>query len=341
MRICTLKLSDFRRFETYYLECHPKMNCIIGENGAGKTSLLEALWMAVAAASFRTHKVDPLIRKDMKEAKIELHFETDGVDQRLAFTLKGHHKEIFHNQTKLNLSNLIGLLLAVVISTEDLHLIEGEPSKRRYFLDLMLSQTDPLYLWHMKRYNRGLKSKNQLLKAKHLKPIPFFEEEMSKSGAYISEKRSLLAHELSEEALPFLEKVSGKKSTLRFEIPFWTKDELQAKWLKDRSAEVRLGSTLSGPHREDLKIFLDEKEAKLFASMGEKKSLVIALKLAQCKLIEKLSGYMPFLLVDDYASHLDEHRQESFFHLLNNQGQVFLTNPVPLTFMKEGLVIQV
>ena len=341
MRIHKLQVSDFRRFETYALECHPKINCIVGENGTGKTSLLEALWITVAASSFRTHKIHHLIRKDQKAAKVEICFETDGVEQNLSFAVKGHEKEVVHNQTKLAVTNLIGLMLAVVISVEDLDLIEGEPAKRRYFLDLMLSQTDPLYLWHIKRYNRGLKNKNKLLKAKHLKPIPFFEEEMAKSGAYVSEKRLLLAQELTLEAHPYLEKVSGKKACLHVEMPTWTKEGLKERWLKERESEVRFGSTLSGPHREDLKIFLDEKEAKHFASMGEKKSLVIALKLAQCRLIEKLSGYVPFVLVDDYASHLDEGRQESFFKLLQEQGQVFLTNPVPLPYMKEGSIISI
>jgi recF protein len=271
MRICTLKLANFRRFNDFQLECHPKINCIIGENGTGKTSLLEALWLSVAASSFRTHKMGHLIQTEKKEARIELCFETDGVEQSLSFSLKGHDKEIIHNRTKLTLSNLIGLLLAVVISSEDLDLIEGEPSKRRYFLDLMLSQTDPLYLWHMKRYNKGLKAKNQLLKSKHIKPIPFFEEEMAKSGSYISERRSTLAQALSIDALPFLEAISSKSARLRFEMPRWSKEELQARWLKDRNMELRLGSTLSGPHREDLKLFLDEKEAKHFASIGGKK----------------------------------------------------------------------
>ena len=340
MRIQSVSLSDFRRFNHFQLDCHPKINCIIGENGTGKTTLLEAIWATVSTASFRTHKIQNLIQSNKKEAKIGLDFEIDGVEQRLSFHLKGQTKEVMHNQTKLALSNLIGVLLGVVISTEDLDLIEGDPAKRRYFLDLMLSQTDPLYLWHMRRYNKGLKNKNHLLKSRNLKPIPFFEEEMAKSGVYISLKRSSLIHELAQDAIPFLHQICLRQCALRFEIPVWTKDELKNKWLKERAAEERLGYTLSGPHRDDLKIYLDEKEAKHFASMGEKKSLAMSLKLAQCHLIKKISNTEPFLLVDDYSSHLDGSRQENFFALLASQGQVFLTNPSSLNYIYEGQIIR-
>lgn len=338
--ILQCRLKDFRRFADFTLDCHPQINCLVGQNGTGKTTLLEALWTLVSTVSFRTHKMHHLIHAEKKEAAIFLGFETSGVTQSLQFSLQGSSKTVLHNSHRIGLSDLIGILLGVVISTEDLALIEGEPAKRRYFLDLMLSQTDPLYLWHLRRYVKGLKAKNHLLKARNIKPIPSFEEEMGKSGAYIAAKRHHLAQALSLHTLPYLDYLSFKENTLQFAIPLAHSEELKARWVKERPSELRLGTTLSGPHRDDLKIFWQNKEAKHFASLGEKKSLMIALKLAQCRLIERLSGSLPFLLVDDFSSHLDTGRQANFFAILQTLGQVFLTNPEPLSYFSSAHVIE-
>ncbi len=322
-----LKLSNFRNYKTLSVTFSPNVNLIQGENGLGKTNLLEAIHLLSTGRSFRTANLSDLIRHGAPGFLVQAEIERDGIDQSIAMSYDGTNRKVKINATTHNnFSNVLGLLPSVLYAPYDHALIAGAPAERRRFLNMHIAQIDPVYVHHLLRYGKALKQRNALLKSKQEASIEVWEAQLAHSGAYLINRRQ----KAIEELFPHLKSLSDVNFTIVYE-PSLTGD-LKEQWKQSRKKDLIMGSTLAGPHRDDMVISADGKSAKAFSSEGQKRSCLAALKLAQWGALKEEVGDDPLIAIDDFGVHLDEEKTQQLFEEVKGLGQVFLTTPLPLPF---------
>lgn len=332
MEISKLILRNFRCFEAIEVPFAKGVNLIQGKNGAGKTSLLEALYLLSTGRSFLTSHFTDLIHEKRPHFYIEVHFIRDGVLQMLSVGFDGKIKRIHYNTTSFqSFVPVLGILPSVLYSPKDSTLISGSPQERRRFLNIQLAQTDPLYVHHLMRYHKAMKHRNALLKIKSEGAIESWEQMMGESAHYLMNKRFLLIESLRLKIQSFARELSGENEAfdLHYEPSISLKrieqiQELLARW---RPKELIVGSTMIGPHRDDMHITYQGKEAKTFASEGQKRTCIAALKIGEWEILKEQTETIPLFSIDDFGVHLDPQRTEILQEKLGSLGQVLLTSP--------------
>jgi DNA replication and repair protein RecF len=334
-----IKGRDFRNFNEFQVDFHSSGNLVLGRNAQGKSNLLEAIYFLTTGQSFRTSRLADLIKQEKENFFLESSFTKSSLPQSLKVFYQSDKKAVFCNETKSPyLTSLLGGIQGVLMSPEDEQLIKGSPQGRRKFLDIMLSQIDPLYVRYLFRYYRSMKQRNVLLKERNFSLIAPFENQMAQSGAYIISKRELLVSYLQPYCQQYHTKLSGSEEifTLTYKPCLNMEDkDLQSKqqqllevFSKDREREALFGSTLKGPHKDELAFVIDEQEAKYFSSQGQKRCCLASLRLAQWHHLKDQVGEIPLLLIDDFGTSLDPNRSERLFSIVKNSGaQWFLTMP--------------
>lgn len=342
MEVSRLILRNFRCYEEVEIPLAGGVNLIHGKNGAGKTSLLEAFYLLSTGRSFLTPHLSNLVRKEMPHFYVEAHFIRDGVEQMLSIGFDGKNRRIHYNNTLFqNFSHVLGILPSVLYSPKDSTLITGTPQERRRFLNIQLAQTNPLYVHHLMRYHKAMKHRNALLKVKSEAAIESWERMMGESARFLMQKRSELTELLRPKVELFAKELSDDEDffDLHYEpsISLKRMDQIEELLAKQRPKELIIGSTLIGPHRDDLHITYKKKEAKNFASEGQKRTCIAALKIAEWEVLKKQTETTPLFAIDDFGVHLDPKRTEVLQEKLNHLGQVLLTAP---TSSEEGLHIE-
>ncbi|NDD59341.1 MAG: DNA replication/repair protein RecF [Chlamydiae bacterium] len=344
----SLILRNFRNHSDLELSFSPTINLIVGDNGVGKTSLLEAIHLISTGRSFRTSQLQELIGIGHSHFYLEAHFIKDDISQTLKIGYNGQSKKIEHNSTYLpSFSNLLGILPSVLYAPKDIALIMGSPDDRRRFLNLYLSQKDPLYVYHLLRYTKALKHRNFLLKkGPQTDPLEIecFEKEMANSSVYLMQQRqhALSTFELKISSIaPTLTKNQEKftmhyEPSLSMQNPF-SKESLAEAYKKYRKKELLLKTSLVGPHRDDFTISLNHQLAKSFCSEGQKRSFLSALKIAEWSLLLENHKKNPLMCIDDIGVHLDPSRLHLLEEAIHSLGQVFLTSPKEPPHLKAKL----
>lgn len=331
MQIQKLKANCFRLFSEKNLDFLPGLNFIIGENAKGKTTLLEALYLLMAGKSFRTHNFTDLVQKEASFFKIEAYFEKWGVSQSLKMTMQENERYLCYNSSKLNtLSGLLGILQGVLITPHDLELIKGSPGIRRHYLDLQIAQTDPLYVHHFMRYAKGLKVRNSQLRSRNLHAIDVFEEMIAEAASYIMEKREAAVSGLNPYVNDYYHQISGKNEPIHLlyapSLKSSSKESILDQLKIARKKDMELGFSRIGPHKDDLNLLISGNFAKSFASEGEMRSLILALKLAEWKHMKGSIHICPLLFVDEIGISLDSLRFENLINIFSTLGQVIITS---------------
>ena len=335
MFLKSLILKNFRNYSSLNVAFSKGINLIVGDNGMGKTNLLEAINLLSTGRSFKTAKLEDLIQDGKSHFFLEATFVKEDVTQTLKIGYDRKTKVIEYNSTKLEaFSHILGIIPSTLYCPKDLNLIAGAPTDRRRFLNVLLAQNDPLYVHHLFRYMRALKHRNALLKVKKLAGIDSFENEMILSGIYLAKTREKTLCELEELLKPLLKTFSQNSES--YSVKYLSSinlktQNLQKKYKEElarlRPKELLLKATLFGPHRDDVGIFHNEKLAKQFASEGQKRSFVAALKCCEWQLLQKQHSKKPLMCIDDFGVHLDDQRKQHFEDLLEGFGQVFITMP--------------
>ncbi len=335
MSLRSLYLQGFRSYKEACFEFIPGLNLIAGPNAQGKTNVLEAIYYLMVGRSFRTAHSKDFIHRDMDHFYVEAHFCKYGIDQTLSWHMQGQKRQIRYNHTPLaSLSHLFGLIQGVIMTPDDVQLIKGPPLLRRQFLDLQLAQTDPLYVHHLIRYTRAMRQRNQLLKEKKRATLESWEHEMAHSASYlILQRRSKLqALQLCCERI--YATLSGEKESFR--LIYCSKAALckegqeikefhLQQYQKNRDREMGLGLTLVGPHKEDILMELGGHDIRYFASEGQQRSCIAALRLGEWEHLKQTTEEPPLLMIDDVGISLDDQRRQRLFEQLSSLGQVFLT----------------
>lgn len=348
MYLKRLLLRNFRNYAEAEAVFSPSVNLIQGDNGQGKTNLLEAIHIVSTGRSFRASNLSDLIRFGQSFFYIEAEFVKEEVAQSLRIYYDDATRKVQYNQTVYpTLTSLLGILPSVLLSPDDLSLVSGNPAERRRFLDIHIAQTDPLYVHHLGRYFKAMKQRNHLLRGKNEVSIQAWEQMMAQSASYLVQKRKRAIADLQAPSVQWMEVLSCHKDAIAISyqsslsLPKEENDtalHFQHLWQKMRPKELHIGATLIGPHRDDLSIQLADKPAKIFSSEGQKRSCISSLRFAQWEQMAKTLGHPPILGIDDFGIQLDKERQFQLKAHLPKFRQVFLTSPFPLREDSEGTI---
>lgn len=347
MIVRELQIINFRNLRFVRAEFDQGLNVIHGANAQGKTNVLEALYLLVTGRSFRTtdeREMIPWMRDEYQATLIRSAIEKRTGEERFLLTFNQAEKRIFVNGEPIRrLGELIGRINAVLFTPNDLQLVRGSPGGRRRFLDVELSQISRSYLHHLQRYDLALRQRNALLKQHQRRPelrseLEAWDPQLVEHGAELIVARSQAVASLSAHAAQAYERIAGPHE--RFALayrpaPAWpesaeiTLDQAHERFTRvlrqSTDDDIRRGATSHGPHRDDFDFLLDGRDAKAFASQGQQRSCVLALKLAEMKFMEEATNEVPLLLLDDLMSELDEARSRAFLERLDPRVQTFIT----------------
>ncbi|HYT60511.1 MAG TPA: DNA replication/repair protein RecF [Haliangiales bacterium] len=331
MHLAHLRLREFRNYARLDVDFTAGFHLLLGPNAQGKTNILEAIYLLATLRSFRGVGGAQMIRHGQKgyfvgatllsQRRHEIKMYWSATERRLSLD----------GQPVRKLTDYLGVLRVVVFCTEDLQLIKGTARMRRRFLDLLLSQTHPAYLPLLQRYTQALRSRNALLK----QPTPdeaaleSFSHEVIQLGNQIVDRRRELAPKLSPLVRLAYRRVAHDAEELRLEYQASVKRDFAVELAQSRSRERTCRTTVVGPHRDEVQLLLNDRSAAQFGSEGQKRTLAIALKMAQAEYLSGIHGSPPILLIDDVMGELDAKRRAGFLPLLESthkgRGQVLLT----------------
>ncbi|MBE6998667.1 MAG: DNA replication/repair protein RecF [Ruminococcaceae bacterium] len=351
MPIHSVQLENFRNFESLSCSFSPHVNLISGENAQGKTNLIEALFYFSAQKSFRAPKDEILIRRDAPFFRISETLFNGVRDFTLEVTLeRGKKKHLLLNDIpQRKSSDVIGILPVVLFTPDDLYLIKAGASERRRLLDLPLCQIRPFYYETLSRYNRTLRMKRALLKEEYNEKnrtlCDAYNADMARSASEIISMRKNFCDSLTKEAKMLHESLSGGREELIIHYktiskadpeasPRENEDKIYARLTELMHSEFEAETPLSGIHKDDLNISINDFAAKNYASQGQMRSIALSLKLAERELIEMDTGCQPVLFLDDVLSELDTGRKNFILNHIH-RGQIFITCCDPITLSKE------
>jgi len=363
MRINSLKIKGFRNLNKIELSFDDDKSvfALIGQNGHGKTNILEAMYMCALSKSFRTRVNQDLITFDDDFCRIESKVSVNSEEKELEIivTSSPPQKVLKVNGVKRPAKDFVGILKAVFFSPDDLSEMAFAPKLRRRYMDVILSQLDSAYLDDLIRYQDVTRQRNALLKqikegrAKSSE-LDFWDEKLAELGLSIIQKRADLIFRLQKLIKKLYQSISQTKDELEIRYISETvkadnKESLITFIQKNHDRDIATGVTQIGPHRDDLGFMINGHDMVYFASRGEWRSLVLALKFAEIQLIEEKCGEKPILLLDDVFSELDEIRQKYLFEAIKGT-QTFITtthkefldgiSPSPVVFeVKSGTIL--
>jgi DNA replication and repair protein RecF len=331
VHLARLRLRDFRNYARMDADLSPGFHLLLGDNAQGKTNILEAVYLMATLRSFRGVGSAQMIRHGQKGYFVGGKVVAQGERDVKMYWSAAERSLSLDGRPVKRLGDYLGALRAVVFCTEDLQLVKGTSRIRRRFLDLLLSQTHPTYLPLLQRYAAALRSRNALLKRSTPDEMALesFSRELVGAGDEIIRLRRELIPKLSPLARLAYRRISNDAEELRMEYLPSVKKDFAVELAQSRRREQSYRSTIVGPHRDDLQLLQNEKSAAQFGSEGQKRTLSIALKMAQAEYLTGIHGAPPVLLIDDVMGELDVKRRSGFLPLLERshhaRGQVFMT----------------
>lgn len=347
MNISRIRLLNIRNYEEADISFPATVIVLYGNNGQGKTNLLEALYTGCIGKSYRGVTDVDLLRKSATNGSVIIDFIRNETEQNIKIVFSLHEKKrVSVNDTKVRTRELFGILQEVMFSPEDLQLIKGNPALRRRFLDMEISQTNPSYYKMLLQYNKAVSQRNILLKRmKYEKDISLHEWDLqlARLSAYIVNKRKESLEKISVVVKEIYRNLTSEKEIVKLTYiqPYKgstvedTEDVYYELLRKNREKDIYRQSTSIGPHRDDFVVENDLGELKKFGSQGQQRTAVLALKMAELEFIKKENGEYPILLLDDVMSELDEERRNALLSFVQGKVQTFITTTDDSFFRKE------
>ena len=335
MKVISLETQNYRNISDGKLTADPDINIIYGNNAQGKTNLLEAIWLFTGAKSFRGAKDNEFIRFKEQNAKISLKFKSRGRVQNSSIIFS-EKKEVVLNKVKLQSANeLRGGFGAVIFAPAHLTLVSEGPSVRRKYLDGVLCGLKPKYSAALNDYAKAVSQRSSILRdAKYhselIELCSVFEQQAAAAGSYISETRKKFVDFISPVIGEYYGGISKSREKLEIEYESSANDGdysvygLLKSFEKSRNEDIITGNTSVGPHRDDLKIFINGVPARDYASQGQMRSIVLALKLGEAYTIANFINEEPVILLDDIMSELDSYRKKYILNSIKGR-QIFIT----------------
>jgi len=361
MRLVSISLRGFRNHSDTVLEFSGGTNIILGDNGQGKTNILEAISYLCLTKSFYASSDTLVLGFDHSFFEVKGLLTSDsGVeyDVRVTYVLESKEKAYFQNKRRMEpLHTIIGRFPVVILSPEHAPITFGGPVERRKFLDIVLSQASASYAEDILEYRRIVRQRNKILldaKIGRMDPgtaLEPWDEQLARVGSRVTYKRKTFIHEFhpylvsayrhitdsaESPAMKYIPSPDVHGSVSEEDMVQIVRSELRER----RWEEIHLGTSLVGPHRDEIAFTINDKDLRKYASQGQHKTYLIALKIAEFYYLKEHRGETPIVLLDDVFSELDPHRTKRVLHFLGDLSQTFITSTTPVLFDETFLVGQ-
>ena len=331
MYIEKIKLNNFRNYEQLELDLNKDINIIYGNNAQGKTNILEAIFLSSFGKSFRTNKEKEMIRFNEQSCLVEIFYQKKDRDGKVKIDI-GNKKQISLNGIKLKkLSELLGNINIVIFTPDDINILKDGPASRRRFLDMMIGQLRPNYVYNLNMYLKTIEQRNNYLRQirEENKPeemLEIWDENLAEYGEKIYIYRNEFINKILNKINNIHKNITDAKEEIRIEyLSNCDNKENYLKLLKERrKLDIIKGYTTKGIHRDDFVIYINDKEVSTYGSQGQNRTAVLSLKLSELQVVYDEIGEYPILLLDDFMSELDEVRRKNFLNNIKNT-QVILT----------------
>ena len=331
MYIKNIKLCNFRNYEQLDLELNKNINIIYGDNAQGKTNILESIFLCGFGKSFRTTKEKEMIQFNKDSALVEILYQKKDRDGKVKIEI-GAKKQISVNGIKIKkLSELLGNINIVIFTPDDINILKNGPDKRRRFLNMMIGQLRPNYIYNLNMYLNTMEERNNYLRQirennKSVELLDIWDEKLAEYGEIVFKYRKEFIEKILNIINEIHSKITEEKENLK--IIYTSNCENKDKYLKllkeRRSLDILKGFTTKGIHRDDFMIYINDKEVSIYGSQGQNRTAVLSLKLAELNVVYNELGEYPILLLDDFMSELDEKRRKNFLNNIKDT-QVILT----------------
>ena len=353
MYLKTLHLRQFRNYRDCVVDFDAPKTILVGNNAQGKSNLLEAVELLSTLKSHRSVRDRDLVLEDAAVGQIQANLERAYGPVELALTLRTQgRRTVALNQESLRRQlDFLGILNAVQFSSLDLELVRGAPERRRNWLDLILTQLEPIYAYILQQYNQVLRQRNALLKKLRkqelegkidelstrdsIDELALWDAQLATTGSRVTRRRARVLERLAPLATTWHTSISGATELLEVtyapnvSIEKGDSEGVQQAFLdkikQRRIPEHTHGTTLVGPHRDEVEFTINETPARSYGSQGQQRTLVLALKLAELQLIEEVVGEPPLLLLDDVLAELDLSRQNQLLDTIQDRFQTLIT----------------
>ncbi|WP_019506954.1 DNA replication/repair protein RecF [Pleurocapsa sp. PCC 7319] len=354
MYLKKLHLRSFRNYVDHQVEFTARKTIIVGNNAQGKSNLLEAVELLASLKSHRTTRDRELVLETASAGQIEAVLERAYGTSELSiiFRKQGRRTVAINREPLRRQLDFLGILNAVQFSSLDLDLVRGAPDSRRSWIDSLLIQLEPIYSSILQQYNQVLRQRNALLKKirviqqqtpdepdrfvrNYQSQLKLWNEQLAAAGSRVTRRRARVINRLAPIAQYWHKCISG--ATEQLEINYlpnveWTEDDpvkVQQAFLtkieQRQVAEQYQGKTVVGTHRDEIEFTINRTPARHYGSQGQQRTLVLALKLAELKLIEEVVGEPPLLLLDDVLAELDPNRQQQLLEVIGDRFQTMIT----------------
>lgn len=349
MQLYHLELHNFRNYQDEYIDFVPGVNIFIGNNGQGKSNLLEAVNYLSIGKSPRIKMQEDLIRWGCDHFFLKASCQSSGRSLVMESMMSKERKVLKINGVPAKkLSDYIGALVTVFFNPDDLNLLKKGPAERRKFIDQLIAQNKPVYISWLNSYLKILHQKNSLLRQRHTdtaklkNQLSLWNEQLFQSGCQIVEYRLMYTQALRENMAESFDYLFGGDQELELIYQSCHKnsyddivENFQFLLSRHMDQEIEQKSSLYGPHRDDIIVQLNGRSARYFASQGQQRALVLSMKLAEMEIIIREIGETPLLILDDVFSELDEIRQDFLMNYIVSAGQQTLVSLTHLESMKD------
>jgi len=343
MIVNSLKIKNYRNFREATIDLNSSLNIFIGDNGQGKTNLMEAIYLSSIGRTFRLNSENELINFKENKSYVEISMVKNNYNMKIELFLeKGRKKQVLVNGVKLDkTSEMIGILNNVIFTPDDMKIIKGSPIERRKFVNIDISQIKPKYKYLLNRYKRIITERNIILKNYYTKTenkdiINIWNDYLINTGSEIILFRNDYINKLKKYSVDIYQDISGNKEKLDLSYccNIGNLDNIDNDSIKklfnekigiNFKQELLRGTTLYGPHKDDIVIKIDGKECKYFGSQGQQRSAILSLKLAEIEIIKEEIGEYPILLLDDVMSELDNKRKGYLINYIKGIQTVITT----------------
>ena len=331
MWINKIKINNFRNYIKEEIKLDKNINLFYGENAQGKTNIIEAIFLCSMGKSFRAKKDKEMILLDKEKAMIEVEFEKSDRKGKIKIELS-NKKNVYVNGIKIKkLSELLGNINVVIFTPDDINILKGGPQNRRRFLDIMISQLKPNYMYNLNLYLKTIEQRNNYLRQireeqKNEKLLEIWDEKLAEYAINIYNYRKEFINKINNKIKNIHNEITENKEKIEIEyITECINKEEYLKLLKQRrKLDIIKGFTTKGIHRDDFVIYINKKRLDIYGSQGQHRTSILSLKLSELNIIEEEIGEKPVLLLDDFMSELDEKRRSHFLNKIENT-QVIIT----------------
>lgn len=331
MYVEKIKLENFRNYKEQEIDLKQGINLFFGNNAQGKTNIVESIFLCSMGKSFRARREKELISFDKKEGKVTIHYQKKDREGQIDYLLKDK-KEILINRVPIKkMSEILGNINIVLFSPEDINIIKDGPANRRKFLNMLISQLRPNYVYTYNLYLKTLEQRNNYLKNvtienKNDDLLDIYDEKLVEYASIINQYRNEFIDKIKEKIEEIHKKVTTQKEVIKIKYisDCFEKEKFINNLKENRRQDILKGYTSLGIHRDDIYIFINGKKVDTYGSQGQQRTSILSLKLAELEIVKDEIGEYPILLLDDFMSELDNERRLNFLKNIKDT-QIIIT----------------